>query len=730
MKVTPWFRSANPFFRALLAALPGILLWWCFVGYVLGGLSWPAPLLLAVLAAGSLLAGALSVRWLAQLNLSEFIRPLASSVAPTILLASFFLLALIGLASFLPPLTYPANHSLTVCAPETYDRANNPFVIHAIEYQDGPPFPLLDLKGNEPWNLLSEGLVALTGGACAHYGGFFEGGLVLLLREGPGAGSAMIEWDGRSQSVSLEASNEGIRRTELSGDHPASTTPLRSTLATVFRLTLAVTLLGAALGLALAFRAGRWGVGALLGDNVWLALGLLALVGLLATADLGRSTALMGDDFCYSAVAAQSGVLDGTRNFYANINGRLLGNFVGVLSGRMFPLVQPPYIIVIILALFVVSLVPLLTRLLAWLTGKPLTSTAWVLSAVIVLVTLINTPDIYQSLFWRSGRQPLLYPLMLLPAILALLSDLAGLKRKGSAWGRLFLVFFLTLCAAAFHEVFAAAQVAFLASSLVVLLLYGRQAKRTVPLLMQGLLTAIAGAVAGLLIHILSPGTAERSSVLGSNFDLPRILYGTLYDSNLFLFAGNLNILTIGLFLLGAILVIRSSRLSRFGKKQGLLIWLGFPLVMYVAVLAAFAVGHYGISQTMPERTQIIPTFLAILGALIWGMLSGVEFLRWGPKVSKRTLQVVQVMALFIFGVAFVFHGYVMISRQESFEHYQRAVNVMVSSIDEARKAGAGHVVISQLPDNLSDVVSPGANQRNFVNACLDQLFGVEVAFD
>lgn len=726
MKTSPQLKAL---FILLLRALPGILLWWCFVAYMLSGLSWPAPLLLTALAAGSLLAGALSVRWLAGLTRSDLRQPLLATPASTLALAGVFLLLLAGLATFLPPLTYPAHHSLTVCAPEPYDQASNPFLIHAIQYEDGAMFPLLDLKGDEPWNLVNEGLLALTSGACTQFGGFFEGGLILSLREAPGAGSAMIEWDGRNQSVSLHAGAEGVRRIELPSDHPVAPTWLRSTLATVFRLALGVTLLGTALALALAFSAGRWGTGSLHGDSVWLALGLLAFIGLLATAHLGRSTALMGDDFCYSAVGSQSGALDGTWGFYTNINGRLLGNFVGVVSGRLFPLVQPSYIILIVLALWAASLAPLFTRLLAWLTGKPLAGIAWVLGSMVVLVTLVNTPDLYQSLFWRSGRQPLLYPLMLLPAVLALLFDLVASKHQRPTW-RLLALLLLTLCAGAFHEVYAAAQVALLLVGVAVLLFYSRQTKRSAPLLIQGVLTAIVGAVAGLLIHIISPGTAERSSVLGSNFDLPRILYGTLYDSNLFLFAGNLNILTIGLFALGAILVIRSSRPSRLGRRQGLLIWLGFPLAVYAAVLAAFAVGHYGISQTMPERTQIIPTFIAILGALTWGMLSGVEFLRWGQKIGKRSLQAVQVLAVCIFGVAFAFHGYAMLSQQKEFQHYRRAVNVMVGSIEEARAAGATHTVVSQLPDNMFGVVTPGTDQRNFVNACIDQLFGIEVGFE
>lgn len=718
--------------RILFQALPGILVWLCILGYLLGGLSWPGPLVLVTLAAGSLLAGALSVRGFAPFDWREFTRPWREAPARTLLLAGILLLALIGLASFLPPLVYAADHSLTVCRAEsaTYDRGSSPFIIHSVQYEDGPMLSLLDMKGDEPWNLIEDGLLAQASGACARFSGFFQGGLIVQLRQGPNVGNALIDWDGEEQVISLNASDEGVRRLELPGDHPASTTSLRWLLGTIFRVALVTTLAGAALGLALAFTSGKWGAGALKGDNVWLLLGLLALVGLMASGVLGRSSALMGDDFCYSGVALDGGVLNGTRQFYTGVNGRLLGNFVGLLSGYLFPFAQPPYVVFAILSLWAASLVPLLTRLLHWLTGRPSSTIAWALAATIVLVTLINAPDIYQSLFWRSGRQPLLFPLMLWPLVLALLMDLCGQKRGATIGWKWLALLLLAFCAGAFHEVYAAAQVVMVLGGIAVLVILQRSSSQRVPLLLQGLVSAFLGALLALSVHMLSPGTAERSSVLGSDFDPLRILYGALYDSNVFLFAANLNILTIGVTVFGVVLVVRSSQPSRFYKKHNLLAWLALPVIVYGAVLASFAVGHYGISQTMPERTQIIPTFIAILGAMLWGMLGGAEFLRQGHKVGKKTLQAVQIIALGVFGIAFVFHGYIMIGKQEAFDHYRRSVNVMISSIEAARLGGADHVVVSRLPDNLFGVVNPETDQRNFVNTCVDQLFGIEVGFN
>ncbi len=725
-------RTQNKWIKALFSSLPGIALWWLVLGYFLDGLTWSAPVLIGALAGGSLVAGALSAGWFRRFDAKKFVRPLTAAQRPgTLLLAAVLFAALWGLSASLPKLTFPATHTLVICAPqEGYLRAENPFVIHSVRREDGLILSLLTMKQDGPWNSTGTGLLALTGGACVSHEEFFRGAVTVQLRQGPGVGEALIEWDGRAHVVDLSSAEEGIRSIEFSGDHPPSATLLRQTVAGLMRGALALSLVAGALGLALAFKGGHWGTGALKGDNVWLALGLLALMALLASANLGRSTALVSDDFCYSGSAVRSGWWDGTWFFYTNANGRLLGNSLGVLSGSLSPYSPLPFAVLLVLVLLIAGLAPLISGLLHWLTGRSMAALAWVLSGTVVLVTLLNTPTIYQSLFWRSGRQPLLFPLMLLPPLLALLLDSSQPRPRVPARWRWLGLLLIPLFAAAFHEVYAAAQVAMLLAGILVVVMYSRRSDQSMSGLRRHLLAAFLGALAGLLVHLLSPGTAERSSVLGSTFDLPRILYGALYDSNIFLFAGNLNILTIGLFALGAVLAVRASKPGQFDGEQIAAAWLGLPIVLWAGVVAAFAVGHYGISETMPERTQVIPTFIAILGALIWGMLSGAEFLRRGQSIHKKWLQRVQILAVGVFGIAFVFHAYTMTSQQQTFDHYRRAVNVMMNTIEEARLSGAGHVVVSALPENPFGVTNPEAGGRNFVNRCVDQLFGIEVGFD
>ncbi len=715
-------------FQVFCRALPGVFMWWCFLGYILGGLSRSAPVVLSALVVGTFLAGALSARGFADFDLSKFLEPLKTTPHNTLLLAGILLVVLIALSNTLPTPTFPATHSLAICAPE--EAATGPFIIHAVERTDGGLLSLLEMQQDEPWNSVDTGLQAQARGACARHSEFFEGGLTVLLREGPGSGSTRIEWDGRIQNVDLNAVEEGVRRIELSGDHPVSATLLRQVLAVMMRFALFSTVLGAALGLALAFMGGRWGTGALRGDNVWLALGLVALVGLLTSGVLGRSAALVSDDFCYSSAAVQSGWLDGTLQFYTTANGRLLGNSLGVLSGVLSPFSPLPLAVLAILGLLVAGLVPLISRALRWLTGKDMHALAWTLSAMVVLVTLINTPDIYQSLFWRSGRQPLLFPLMLLPLLIALLLDFSKPVSNVRPGWRMVSILLLSTFTGLFHEAYAAAQVSMLLVAIVLVWLNSRGKRKPPSLALPALFAAFLGALAGLLVQILSPGTAERSAELGSTFRPLGIAYGALYDSVVLLFAENLNILTIGLFALGAILVIRFSKPSRFTGLQTSAAWLAVPLILWAGVLASMAVGHYGIGKMIPERTQVIPTFLATLSALLWGMLSGVEILRRGPKLPPKLIKTVQIVAVVVFGTAFVFHGYIMIRQQEGFDHYRKAVNVMIDTIQAAEATGANHVVVPRLPENLFGVVNPETEEANFVNRCVNQLFGIEVAFD
>lgn len=726
--------NKRQFSSTLLGAVPGILIWWCAVGYLLDGLTWPGPVLLGVLIGGSLVAGYFTTRYFVWPDLHVVVHSFKVAWIRASLFFGVILLVAGWLASFLPTLSYPANHSLLICAPAKgdYDRTNSPFLIRSIKYDSGISLPILDLQGNEPWNYTTDGLLAQAGGACANFSAFFKGGLTVDLREGPGAGQALIEWDGVSELLNLDADSEGVRTIQLAGDHPLSPPILRLALGFSFRTALAVTLLVGSFALAMALTTGKWGSGPLDADNIWLVLGSLAMLGILASANLGRNAALAADDFCYSGVAQNAGILNGTWQFYTGVNGRLLGNFIGLVIGSLFPVTQPAYLVFLVLVLWVSSLWPLVASTLRWLAAKPLNGVAWVLSALVVLVTMINTPDVFQSVFWRSGREPLLFPLMLLPSLLVHISDLAGKPSNVPFWVRLLFILLLALCAGAFHEAFAAAQLAMLIVGGLLVVLDNKQVYKTNRRLVQTLLVATLGAVLGLLVHIVSPGTAERSTVLGVQFRLWDILYGALYDSSVFLFAQNLNILTISLFVLGVIVAVRTSRPNIYAaENNGTIVWFGFPLIVWSGVAASFAVSHYGLGGTLPGRTQVIPTFFGILGSLIWGVISGTVLLKHAAKlVQEQWHKPALILVTSILGIALVFYGYAVTKQKPAFEHYGRAVNVMVGSIDAARMRGVNYVVVSQLPENPYQVTGPGADEPNFVNSCVNDLFTMNVGFE
>lgn len=715
----------------LLKGLPGILVWWFFAGYLLDGLNWRGPVLLAALLAGSLLGGVLSIWWLGRLNLDAFLEPLRSARRTTLLLALGLLGLVAALGFVFPQPVFPAIHTLTVCAPAQTDPALNPFVVYRVAREDGVSVSLSEMKGEDPWNLENTALVAQAGGACASYREFFKGGLVVSLREAPGMGRAQLTWDGQTQTISLDAAREDIRKINLPGDRLAETSLVRRAAAMGMRVARAATAGGLALGLALAFQQGGWGAGPLRRDNLWLCVGLLAVLGLLAAGQLGRSAAVAADDYCYSGSAARSGLIGGTRVFYTTINGRLLGNFMGVLSGGFFPYQPLPHAVFLILGLWVAALMLLLAGLLRWLTGQRQRLLALQISALVVLVTLIAAPDVYQSLYWRSGREPLVFPLILYALLAALVLAAAQAKkplRRGLAVAGLAVG---ALAAGAFHEAYAAIQVAMFGTGLALALVYGRWAGRQPGGLLAGLALGLVGALGGLLVHVLSPGTAERASALGVSFNPVNVIYGALYEGNAFMFGSNLNVLTLGLFVLGLALSTRLATPETLPDARNLTaLWLALPLVLWAGVVAAFAVGFYGLGAVLPPRTQILPTFLGVLAAPLWGLLSGAELLRRAPELARGPwLRPAQALAVTALGIAFVFHAHTMMSQRPIFDRYAIAVTVMTSTIQEARAAGADRVTVNRLPPNPYQVTNPEVASPNFVNGCINHLFGLPVDF-
>lgn len=715
-------------FQPIVALLPGMLVWWFVIGYLTDGLNWSGLQLWGVLLGGGLLVGYLTRRTLGGPWLGGAIARAGRNRRVAVLVLLGWGLTLGFLQFVFPEPVFLATHELSVCIPAdaAYDAAGSPFRILRLTREDGVPIGLAGVKQDASWNIDGETLVALEAGICAHYSAFFKGGVSVLLRAAPGLGTAVIEWDGRRQTVALQSPVEDSLRIDLPGHTVAATSLAKRAALWAVRLGKWGTLLLSALVLSGLALTGQWGRGKFAHDPLWALALVVGLIALLGAAQLGRHAAPVADDFCYAATAQSAGVVGGTRLFYETINGRLLGNFAGMLSGRIFPLGPWPAAVFALLALWSALLAALFNRLL----GRASRLASWTLAVLTVVVTLVMAPNVLQAIYWRAGREPLLWPLLI---ALALAGRWVGRGRSAGRWKLLLSLAGLglgTAAAGAFHEVYAAMQVASLAALLGIALLAASRDPRAAATLGPAAIGLLGGLV-GLGVHVFAPGTAVRGAALGAELDVLRVLYGGIYQANYFLFDRGLSLLTLALVGLGWAAAVRltpAERTTDFWADHG---WYILPGVIWLGLMAGFAVGYYALDAVVPERTQFIPVFVTVLAAPVWGILLGRNFAPSPAALADGTAgRLIQLVAVIALSVSSVFHAHVMMGWRPEFKRYQAATQLLGDAAQSARAAGVSSIVAVRLPPNPLGLDNPGlADSENFVNGCVNRLLGVQVDF-
>ncbi len=691
--------------------------------YVFRALTWPAPSLVASFVVGGTFLAYLAFILQTRLVNSGFYKIGLVSRRRTLVFGVIALLILAFYLSFFPQPAFQTVHSLEICATKT--SADNPFVIQLIKREDGSLVGLSTIKGNDPWNLASSGLVAQANGACAQSEGFFLGGIYVYLRASPNQGLAKLTWDGYVQLINLDSQQEGVVRVDLPGSTFGRTSILRATAAWSGKFARLFILFGGAIliGFWLA-RAAR----PLFVDG-WLyrALVVVSILGLVALSQFGQLSAQVADDFCAVSQIRNSNIFQGTWNWYTGVNGRIGEAFLDMVNASIFPVAPFPWAIFLIIFIWLGLVVFALRNLFRWLLNKPPGFMVLLIGASTLMVTLVVTPDLFQSLFWSSGRIPLVTPLLFFTLILgcfpALLhANRLPLKLSGMA--------FLSMITGFFHEAFAASQVTLWIAILGCVYLAQRYARFRIPPHFWSVgFSALVGAAIGLGVNFFSPGTAERSSALGTHLALGNLIIGAVQNTGQFIFYQMFNAPMFALFTIALFMGLYFGD-KQYKKRTLFSVWVSLPVVLYVVSLAAFAVSQYGLGGALPERTQLILVYLFSLFVISWGTVTGALIsVRISGRETRNIIFIIHVLACLLLIFSFVSQAYYLLNYRPKLDRYANAVRIFWSEVRIAHQEGASRLVAERLPPNPFGLTDPSPDKSTFVDRCIDSAAGLSVEF-
>ena len=371
--------------------------------------------------------------------------------------------------------------------------------------------------------------------------------------------------------------------------------------------------------------------------SMTIALGLLAY--------LGTFTRYLADDYCETVTVNSGPVLQVVIHWYETASDRFSNLLFVAFSEFLFP-----HNVEILPAMMIFLWMVALT----WLIYEArhamrLQWYFWIdffLAASLAFFSILQAPNRFQTIYWRSAMATHFAPLVYLTAFAALLLLLTRRNegRYPAVW-----IGFLCLIIAFFGGGFSEPPdaVLIIASALALITLWiGAKGKLWRPALIL-LGWTLAGGLLALLVMALSPGNLTRSQIHRPDF--VSLVYNTVLYSALFVSDTFLSLplptffsVAIPMFLFYGMFATLSS-ISGPNIRTLLIIMTTIVILAFVLIVAGFAPSVYG--QAFPaERARFICRLLMTAALMIEGACLGIILAQWKMRWSSTATTLAMIL--------------------------------------------------------------------------------------
>jgi hypothetical protein len=382
-----------------------------------------------------------------------------------------------------------------------------------------------------------------------------------------------------------------------------------------------------------------------------LILGLvLSLAGVGLFAYLGYYNRTWADDWCYNADFRNLGFLETVRGYLYNVTYTPSRYSVTIFAGLLqafktlgLQLMTPLTII------FWVAGLAYLFYNFAYLAGYRLSKWLVILaSATIVYFSIYLSPQIYQSLYWRTGMLTYTTPLVFLPWIFVFITEQSKREKPSSIWT--VFIFVLALLGGGFSEASCTVLVSTLGLYTLIAGIGSRQKRPWAEKTFVPALIALVGALLAMALLVFAPTTQIRKERYGAPaglVELAVLLYQFTYAFFVLSIKDYQNIVIIAMSIFSGFLFFPSVKIDKPLKILLLAALVGLLAVFLVA--ASLAPSAY-VERGLPaDRTIIIPRFIAVFGFVVAGWLSGLALREMYTAKWLETLAVVLLLASYIY---------------------------------------------------------------------------------
>jgi hypothetical protein len=379
-------------------------------------------------------------------------------------------------------------------------------------------------------------------------------------------------------------------------------------------------------------------------------LGIIAFtVTLLIYIHKGFASRYWADDYCFSAFLKIKGFFGGLNEFYSTTSNRFGAYFLVAVSevfGSTAIQFLPGFVIILLIVGCAWNYYSIFG--LVKLTDSKLIALLFALISVFFL--LLEAPNLFQSVYWRSGMVSYFAPLVLFAFITGCLLWLSEDKKKVSS-----IVIIIAICsilafiAAGTSETYAAFQTSFLVFFLLFWFVFKRKNKKYQQFYV--LIGVIITSFIAMLIMVAAPGNHLRMDLFHQAGDL-----GTIFQLSVtFAFdfiSQSLRGLPIPIGVCFGIVFILAYHLSAYNNEKIMpgktVLWLIIiPLIAFILIIAICAPTVYGMLTYPEERVLMIARFVMVIAGVFWAGAAGIGSHIFMDRIVDTCLVSIVILGLF-----------------------------------------------------------------------------------
>lgn len=352
------------------------------------------------------------------------------------------------------------------------------------------------------------------------------------------------------------------------------------------------------------------------------------------------------------------------------------------------------------------------------------------LGFTLAFFVLLQAPNLFQTIYWRSSMMTHFAPLVFGSFLFAfwMRQAVRGINEKVSLLVYL-LIFFGVFIIAGFSEPPVTTMVTALGTFILAVLWFVHSPikEKLLPFLLCG----FAGALLGLLVMVFSPA---NMNMLDNSPPSALELLGDSFLFSLYFISFSLKELPLpnALSILLPMLVVwthKQVESSASMSKEKKIVWLmiaGFPLFMWVLIAAGFSPSVYG--QGFPvERMRFLARFIMTATFMLEGVMAGLLLKNLKIRLSQSQIRWVVLAVFFLMGFVYPLRAAVQVYQNNVPEYQKRAERWDLRNAYIVRHASLGE----------KDIVIPGYsgvhnikelddNPQHWVNICAAKFYGVD----